>query len=247
SSKMVMKSLVFTLLAISLTLTPMIWARPLASRMGAGSAPCRAGQEVPSATAITANVTCDNDFALYVGDCCVATTFVGNNSCDVLNSCIRAGATFTLPATTGSSYIYIVAWSDASVAQGLLATFAGPHAKISTGNPCWQVYATGLKFPSFSSPGKKKFRNFLNAQLDIACSNNLWTTPAVGGNNLSGNMVPGGSGTPLEPINAAGADGTANWIWFQSGNAACAGPDSPFAPGCNHNEFLIFRFPATYL
>ena len=247
SSKMVMKSLVFTLLAISLTLTPMIWAQPLASHMGAGSAPCRAGQEVPAATAITANVTCDNDFALYVGDCCVATTFVGNNSCDVENVCIRHGAAFTLPPTTGSSYIYIVAWSDASVAQGLLASFVGPHTTISTGDPRWQVYATTQTFPSFSSPGKKKFTKFLNAQLDMACSGNLWTTPAVGGTNASGNVVPGGSGTILEPINAAGADANANWIWFQSGKAACAGPDSPFAPGCNHNEFLIFRFPASYL
>jgi len=158
---MVMKSLVFTLLAISLTLTPMIWARPLANPVGTGTAPCRAGQEVPAAT-ITANVTCDNDFALYVGDCCVATTFVGNNSCDVLNSCIRAGATFTLPSLTGTSYIYIVAWSDHAIAQGLLATFkGGPHGTtINSGDPLWQVYATTQTFPSFGSPGKKEVQEF---------------------------------------------------------------------------------------
>jgi len=251
---MVPKSLVFTLLAMSLMLTPMILAQPLANHMAAGLARCAAWQEVPAAApTITANVTCDNDFALYVGDCCVATTFIGNNSCDVLNSCIRAGKQFTIgpggmPAVslTGSGYIYIVAWSDAFVAQGLLASFQVlPHAPILSGDHLWQVYATNVTFPS--SPGSKKFTKFLNKQLDIACSGNLWTAPAVGGTNQTGNMVPGGSGTSLEPVGVSIIAGAAKWMWFQSGMSSCAGPDSPFAPGCNHNEFLIFRLPASYL
>jgi hypothetical protein len=147
---------------------------------------------------------------------------------------------------TGSSYIYIVAWSDASVAQGLLASFTGgPHATILSGQPLWQVYATNATFPG--GPGAKKFTKFLNKQLDIACSGNLWTAPAVGGTNQTGNVVPGGSGTALEPVGVSIIDPKAQWMWFQSGMAACTGPDSPFAPGCNHNEFLIFRFPASYL
>ena len=47
----------------------------------------------------------------------------------------------------------------------------------------------------------------------------------------------------VEPY-AAAIPTTAKWIWFQSGKPACAGPQSPFKPGCNHNEYLIFRLPA---
>jgi hypothetical protein len=251
---MALKALVLTLLAMSLTLTPMIWAEPLTNHLMAGLTRCPASQEVPAAApTINAGVTCDNDFVIYVGDCCVATTFIGNNSCDVLNSCIRAGKQFTIgpapavPAVslTGSSYIYIVAWSDGLVAQGLLASFQGPHATILSGDPQWQVYATNVTFPS--SPGAKKFTKFLNAQLSIACDGNLWTAPAVGGTNQTGNTVPGGSGTNLEPIGVSIIPGAAKWIWFQSGKPLCAGPNSPFAPGCNHNEYLIFRLPASYL
>lgn len=253
----ILKSLVFTLLVISIALAPVLSAQPLEKRSAAaGLAPCAAMPQLPQGTIgpINVGITCDNDFAAYLGDCCSATTFISGNSCEVTNACIRHGQTFTIPAITGSSFLYIVAWSDSFVAQGLLVSLgpgpvsSTPPGAILGGDLRWQVYATGMTpFPqsppsgadnSFPAP-KKKFQKFLNAQLALACERNLWTTPTNGGSNASGN-------NGLEPPVSV-VDPNALWMWFKSNKPACAGPQSPFAPGCDHGEFLIFRFPLTYV
>jgi len=262
----------FASLVVSLTLTPILFARasPWASADRVkpfAPSPCTAGQEAPAATggSVTVNITCDNDFALYAGDCCSVTQagFIGSNSCST-NMCIRDGKTFTISGLTGSSYIYVVAWSDAAVGQGLLASIQGTSNMVLTGDSRWQVFPTNSTASSPSNlsysaactfankagvpfaPGSKKFTKCVNMELSQACSNNFWTTPSVGGTGASGNLVPSGSGNPLEPPPDLTPLLPASWIWYQDNKSACAGPDSPFSPGCNHDEFLIFRVPASY-
>lgn len=256
-----MKAIVLALVIMGTAFLPGLPANSLEKRIvPTGLSPCPASQETPEATGtVNVGVSCDNDFAVYLGTCCTVTnaTFVGASSCNVTNACVRHGQAYTITGITGSSYLYIVAWSDSATAQGLLVSVgpgpvtSTPPSEILGGDPRWQVYATSLTFPGSpptttdnTTAPTKKFEKFLNAQLDIACSSNLWTTPTNGGTNASGNNVAGGGA--LEPPVTV-VDPNALWMWLQSGKSACAGTQSPFSPGCNHNEYLIFRLPLSYI
>ncbi|PYP89194.1 MAG: hypothetical protein DMF61_04300 [Blastocatellia bacterium AA13] len=254
----IFKSLMLLFLVMSVALAPALSAQPLAKRnAAAGRIPCTATQESPQASAtINLGIACDNNFAVYLGSCCSANALVGNNSCD-LNECIRHGQAYTISGITGDSFLYVVAWSDSGVAQGLLASLgpgpmtAIPPSKILGGDSRWQVFSTGIAFPGSPPAGSgntihptKKFQKILNQQIGFACDNNLWQTPVNGATNVSGNNVAG-AGALAPPVSVV--DPNARWMWFQSSKPACAGVQSPFAPGCDHGEYLIFRLPLSYV
>lgn len=171
---------------------------------------------------VNATITADNHYALYTGDTS-SVSLVGRNE---MGSGGSPGAyNWSEPEnfsfTTGA-YIYIVAWSDDSVAQGVLAQINGVADTYHSGDPRWQVY------PTFLSRGDGSIEPDaleLQGHLANADANNLWQPIAVGGNNgvSPWGTVPGiSSGIP--------------WMWVNN-------PDQvdPFNGGSGYGETLVFR------
>ncbi len=138
---------------------------------------------------------------------------------------------------TDGEYLYVAAWSDDAVAQGLLAELLVDGVMLTSGDPQWQVYATGMDLDSDTPPTLTE----MSDAIDFAGVSQTWTAPAVGPQNMPNNG-------PALPLNGEITD-QAHWIWHDSGKRVISvlspgGPGSPpFEPGFNHDEFLIFRIP----
>lgn len=172
---------------------------------------------------ITGRITADNHYALYTGSPDGSVVhFWGAN---------EAGASGA-PGTYNWSkaeyynvnspdpYIYIAAWSDDRVAQGLLLDLFLDGNHVLSGDPLWQVWATGIDLDDGAPP---PIVGTMMTQIGLANASG-WQTPYVG--------VANGAG-PWGTI--ANIDHTAKWMWFSP-----TGGDA-LTPGANHDEFLIFR------
>lgn len=172
--------------------------------------------------------------------------------CDAFGTCNadNVGAeTYVVPGadTVAGDFLYVIAWSDNRVTQGLLGTFIadGATTGISTGDAGWEVCATGM---DFDPPSGGPDRATIDAEIS-ACD---------GGGGISAGWIDSaGRGTMALVVGEANDEGTggdfpgvctdatrgdsvpqtARWMWFDR-DTADAG--SPFrAP--DSGEFLIFR------
>jgi hypothetical protein len=175
-------------------------------------------------------VTADNSYALFYRDQSGALNFLGTDTCTTA-ACIYAAETYAAPQP--GQDIYLVAWSDHGVAQGLLAEVSVGGTAIHGGDPRWRVYATGVTFNG--PPSGAAFQSTLNSRINSSTAAN-WVAPAIGEDNASASVGVYG------PV--SGLAGQNRWMWFQSTKRECGGANSPFSPGCNHNEYLIFRLSA---
>jgi hypothetical protein len=180
-----------------------------------------------NAGVITAKVTADNHYSLYatVGGELVK---VGGNETGASGAPGRynwsMAETFTFD-TTGP--VYIAAWSDDAVAQGLLAEInAGEYGTIYSGDPRWQVFATGI---DLDTGAPHPFASDVATQIALADANSWWDTPFVGDSNGAGTL-------PWAKIADISED--AMWMW----NATDGG--DALRGGKNHDEYLIFRLAA---
>jgi hypothetical protein len=202
---------------------------------------------------VTVTVDADNDYALYTGNSTSANTFYGNQY-NFLSSQLFVAQSYNVTLNASNNYIYIAGWSDLATAQGLLVDVSS----TSTGNLLlgsgsiaagqWQVAATGKTIPANASPPDVYFGDPGIAS-DIAAANAAtdpsggWVTPtdyttfdnAQGGVYHSINGPPGIDVPQIAP--------TSEWMWYQI--PGTGGGNSPFAPGMNEDEYLIFRLPAT--
>ncbi len=173
---------------------------------------------------VTSVFTADNHYALYT-DLGGVMTHVGGGE-------LGAGGApgqynWSQPETIAfdaGRHVYIAAWSDDSSAQGLIGTLQTAGGAIHSGDARWEVFTTGIDLDS-NSPAPTA--NEIAAQVSLATSGELWTTPFVGASN-------GSAPQPWGQI--AGIDDEANWMW-----SAPEGVDNPLNPGANHGEYLIFR------
>ncbi len=173
----------------------------------------------------TAKITADNHYALYV-DGPAGVTLVGGNE---LGAAGNPGTynwskaeTFTFD-TLG--YIYIAAWSDDRVAQGLIADIRDSSGKkYHTGVAPWEVTMTDAPKSDNSAWPLASEIGMYSAQAD---SNNLWENPYVGPKNKS-TTQPWGK--------IAGIDENARWTWGNPNNVA-----NPLIGGADHAEYQIFR------
>ncbi len=176
---------------------------------------------------VEVTITADNHYALFTGDVDGnALTLIGNNelgaggSPGTYNWSLAESFSFD----TDDDYIYIVAWSDDYVAQGVLAAFGIDGTSVLSGDSAWEVFAThldiddGAAVPATAAVG---------AQISLANSSNGWEPTAVGGLN---GVAPWGT--------IAGIDAAARWMWRLAPDQTDA-----FAPGHDHGEYLIFRLP----
>lgn len=194
------------------------------------------------AQTVVGRFTADNYFAVFQGNANGATNFVTWLDCSTSASCIANGKSFSIPNVKNGDYVYVVAWSDHEAAQGLLGSLSGfvldqGCGYAETGMNGWELYANGAAFTG--KPGSASFLVDLNTAIVKANNgvNGAWTAPAVGTANT------GSSGSV--PVTVTGNTGTAKWVWHNSGN--CIGTNQPFQDGCNHNEYLVFRFPVNSL
>jgi hypothetical protein len=177
-----------------------------------------------SAGTIDAVITVDNHYALYVGNASGSEVlFVGNNE-------IGAGGepgqyNWSQPESylinTEFPIIYVAAWSDDNVAQGVLAQLLIEDEMLLSGDPAWQVFRTDLGGDDGDPPPTTAE---IAEQIALANAGLAWEAVAVGGTN---GVSPWGT--------IAGIDLDAHWMWA----TACDG--GSFDPGADHGEYLIFR------
>lgn len=174
---------------------------------------------------VLTTITADNHYALYTTTN-TGVSYVDRNELGAggapgsYNWSQAESATFT-----ALDYVYIAAWSDDATAQGLLAKVTIGGNSFNSGHPAWQVYATGQNLGDGSpAPAASEIASYVN----LATTNNLWTTPYVGGAN---GISPWGT--------VAGIDSSAKWMWYSPNG------QNTLTPGGNYSEYLIFRIPTT--
>lgn len=175
-------------------------------------------------------ITADNQYGLYTGDVNSASTYVGGEFATLASQIATPESyNLTLP---NSGYIYITSWSDLAVYQGVLAEFSNSMGSVLTGDPEWEVFATGVNRANGAAPVTLAD---MTTQIGIANGgggpSSGWQPTAIGNLNNSGSLWGFGVG---------GISPNANWIWYDSGNDPSA--NAPFV-GFDHDEFLIFRLP----
>lgn len=174
------------------------------------------------ADVINATITADNHYALYTGNDS-AMTFIGRNELGAGGA--PGSYNWSNPETwsfTSGAFIYIAAWSDDSIAQGLLAQITGGSDTYNSGDARWQVY------PTFANQGDGATALTpaqMVANVATANSGNLWQTPYVGGQN---GISPWGT------VN--GISSSIRWMWVNNPNQS-----NPLQGGSGYGETLIFR------
>ncbi|MDO8303391.1 MAG: hypothetical protein Q7T18_09125, partial [Sedimentisphaerales bacterium] len=178
-------------------------------------------------------MTADNVYAIYYGDAVSATALLGNAT-NLVAADIWSPESYSL-TVPDISYIYIAAWSDDAVKQGLLADFANLTlgGQVLSGDPIWEVTATGLNLGNTDPP--PTLANLTTAILNA----NAGTNPSFGWVPNTPSPLTNSAGG-IHGVTIAGIDGAARWMWYNSG--LDSNPSAPFS-GFNHNEYLIYRIP----
>ena len=204
---------------------------------------------------VTAVITADNAYGFGYGTSTAipAGQYYGGienlSSADIFSSATGAEKYTVNPAIT--DYLYIVAWSDDAVKQGVIGQFQnGTLAKLYTGNSNWQVFATGIDFDSNAlNVVKGPSLAVINDQIAIANagtggseSSGGWVGVTMSGQTLVIGQTNDGTGTVFPQV--AGIDSVARWMWFNVDPTLYTNTFTSGPGGTGHKEFLIFRMPA---
>ena len=178
---------------------------------------------------VDVQVTADNAYAIYTGNETDIYDFHGtaenHNAGD-----IAAPETYSFSMDDGD-IIYIAAWSDNMVAQGLLAEFNIDGTILTTGNSQWEVMATGIDL-GFGSPAPTMAE--LTTQINLANSGMVpsggWVNTTLGGLNDAHWGTPGS-------VHVPSMASTLQWAWYHKPGVTL----DTFSSGYNHDEYLVFR------
>ena len=187
------------------------------------------------------------------------------NAGDIFN-CGTGPEAYTVPADAAplDAYLYVVAWDDRAVTQGALGQFKRreTEAVLYTGDPAWEVCATGLPFPAADSTAQGPDTATINAEIERCTAGTGDKEKTSGGwVSAAGAVTPGAVGALVvgEDNSAAdgdfpitclpndagqpGIDSAAKWMWYS--------PDGANAFRNNETNrtraFLIFRLTARAL
>jgi len=158
-------------------------------------------------------------------------------------------------ANAATDYLYIIAYSDNSVTQGVLARFVNPGGiqtwtgDGSAGSAPFQVFSTGIETnPNCGGPPNSPSIETINTQISLANSTGGWVDASGGSSGFlevgeANDAAPAAScGTSNEfPQVCESIMGTQpRWIWFNPhiSDSFCSNVAG---------EFLIFRVPASSL
>jgi hypothetical protein len=174
------------------------------------------------AAEVTALITADNHYAVY--------NITANTIAHVGGNELGAGGApgaynWSEPELwkfQTDDVLYIAAWSDDSVAQGLLAQLDMNGMALNSGNARWDVFATDQnRGDGDPHPDASEIAGFVA----IADTGNLWEKPYIGEANGASPwaMVPGITTDAL-------------WMW-----KSVDGDSDPLRGGSGESEMLIFR------
>lgn len=178
----------------------------------------------PAQMHVSGDIVCDNTFVLYSGS-------VGGES---LEFHVGGAFPYATPVDFATPHpaLYLVAWSDDAIHQGLLHDLAVDGAPRWSQDPAWTVFASGedldLDYPAAQPSAADLARYIARAN-----AGELWQPVTVGGAN-DGSFPAGQSWEAQAPIAPA-----ARWVWFNSGRQGSF--DAPFRSGFDHGEVLVFR------
>lgn len=214
---------------------------------------------------VDVTITADNAYSFGYGDAGGIVHFTQGTRAEFaaqIFNCGEGPEAYVVPAADAppGAYLYIVAWDDLFVTQGVLGQFRrGDGTPLYTGQAEFEVCATGVDLQdSQTGPGQAD----INAQVAI-CNSGSGDPSATskGWVNAAGAVTAGALGTlAIGEANSAGdgnfppvcptetsppdvptIDGAAQWMWYQPG-----GIGNPFqSTGSNiFKAYLIFRVAA---
>ncbi len=213
------------------------------------------------ATDVEVIITSDNAYSFGWGDKNQINTFnfrTPSTTAEEIFSCTSGPESYTIPAADApvSAYLYVIAWSDRAVTQGVVGQFKRKGGlPLFTGTEKWEVCATGDG--SYVAPANGPAKDVVNAEIARCNAGSGGKDTTSGGwVNSAGAITPGAVGTlaigednstdrtavtPENPFPVAcSIDPKARWMWY-----AAPGDSSPFIStgGNTSREFLLFRLP----
>lgn len=217
-------------------------------------------------------ITADNAYGFAYGTEDNISMYWGgieNQTAGQIFNCGEGPELYVVPAAEAdsASFLYIIAWADSAVTQGVLARFRRKDGggvfgeDVFTGTEGWEVCATGLDYqPGSGGPPVGQINEYIGkcntSALDPNSTSVGWvdeigtqygavafgednTTPYDGGPK-AGNEFPLVCPNVMPP--------EARWMWFNWDPPNVNPPQSPFLwPGGGGNpdhQFLMFRFAA---
>ena len=210
-------------------------------------------------------ITADNAYSFGYGDVTSIEHFTQGTKSD-------GGAIFNCPLGNGpeayvvpeadappSAFLYIVAWDDLSVTQGVIADITRQNATVVTGDADFEVCATGIAYASGPTSINGPTLDVINQEItrcnagtgDPATTSQGWvntlgpsSTPGANGLLVVGepNDDPAGTFPVVCQPTATdlGVRSTAKWLWYDPNDGQMLDPFH--ATGTNRfKSFLIFR------
>lgn len=210
-------------------------------------------------------ITADNAYSFGYGDESGVVTYVPGTratSAGQIFNCGEGPEAYTVPAASAppTAYLYIVSWDDLSVTQGVLGQFKRGDAVVYTGDPKFEVCATGIDL-SKSAVGPTQSE--VNAEIaKCNAGSGSAATTSQGWVNLTQAVTPNALGKlavgqtnekaydpdfpivcqPGNPNNHPGIDPQSRWMWYDPGDGL-----GNFFKSNGQNRFkayLIFRLRA---
>lgn len=168
--------------------------------------------------------------------------------CGPLGACEDAEGpeVYVIPegAATREDFLYVVAWSDDSVTQGLLGEIRTRDGRVvRTGDDGWEVCATGVDYDR-GGPADAEVNDWLGRCGRGEGASRGWVAVRASGPSLAiGETNAGSDGdfpeTCIDPSFGDALSRETRWIWMTP-TAGSADAFTTPAP-----EFLIFRLPTT--
>jgi len=194
---------------------------------------------------VRATITADNGYMLGYGPANGPATWqapVNNLTfASEIFSCNTGPEVYTINPGVGD-YLYIAANSDKDGTQGVIARLGMTGGQVVvSGNPAWQVLATGNDVPLSAAAANAALANPPAAWTNPVTGSAIglvfgeFNAPVSAQNPLPDNFqLVCNNATNLIPANA-------RWMWYRSVQGVNPFRGNPAAGG--HREFLIFRIP----
>ncbi len=214
---------------------------------------------------VSVAITADNAYSFGYGDVDSITHFTQGTRAVTAGQIFNCPiGNYTVPDANAppDAFLYIVSWDDLAVTQGVLGQFKRLTGTIYTGDPNFQVCATGLDYsgdspipPDAGTPTEGPTIDVINAQIAICNAGTGGSTTSMGWVNAAGPITPGATGTLAvgednsdaggtfgivcqAPTHPLGIDAAAKWMWYLPPGVT----DAFHATGTNtFKAFLIFR------
>jgi len=210
-------------------------------------------------------ITADNAYSFGYGNVGNITNFTqgqrAQTAGQIFNCPIGEGPeTYVIPEADApdGAYLYIVTWDDLSVTQGVLGQFTRDQGSVFTGDPRFEVCATGIDYSGGPDALVGPSLAVINAEI-ARCNSGAGVagTTSKGWVNSAGAVVTGATGklavgemnddaggafpiTCQPTATTSGITSTAKWMWYDPEDGQ--GGDAFHSTGVNRfKAFLIFR------